>query len=74
MIREKLKKFDGLDIEEIRLKDAELRFKMEQGGQQIENPSLNFDFDHNSGNIKVNETPVALKNETQRNFIENTKL
>ena len=47
---------------------------MEQGGQQIENPSLNFDFDHNSGNIKVNETPVALKNETQWNFIENTKL
>lgn len=63
-IREKLKKFDGLDIEEIRLKDEQLRMRMEQGGESINNPYLNFDFDHNSGNIKVQETPIALKNET----------
>lgn len=63
-IREKLKKFDGLDIEEIRLKDEQLRLRMEQGGESINNPYLNFDFDHNSGNIKVQETPIALKNET----------
>lgn len=52
LIREKLKKFDGLDIEEIRLKDEQLRLRMEDG-QSINNPSLIFDFDHTSGDIKV---------------------
>lgn len=66
----KLKTVDGLDIEEIRRKDFELRSKMQQG-QRIVNPNLNFDFDNTNGDIRVQEDhPVALKNEVQRNFLD----
>lgn len=63
LMREKLKKVDGLDIEQIRLKDQELKAKMENG-ETMQNPNLRFDFDSNNGNIKVNEAEVILKNET----------
>ena len=33
-------------------------------------PELSFDYDYGSGNIKVKEEPVILKNETQKKFLE----
>lgn len=69
IMREKLKKFDGLDIEQIRQKDLELKTKM-QNGETMQSPNLIFDFDQDNGNIKVNEEPVILKNETQKAFME----
>ena len=37
---------------------------MESGGQQISGTALSFDYDRASGDIKVQESPVLLKNET----------
>lgn len=68
-MKAKLKKFDGLDIDHIRMKDFELKSKMENG-ETMNSPNLNFDFDPNTANIKVNEEPIALKNATQKNFLE----
>lgn len=67
--KRKLKMVDGLDIDQIRQKDQELKAKM-NNGQSMVNPDLKFDFDQTSGNIKVQEEPIYLKNERQKQFLE----
>lgn len=70
LVREKLKKFDDLDMDEIRRKDVELK-NLFNSGQSIVKPELQFEFDETNGDIKVKDEPVYLKNESQRNFNAN---
>ena len=73
--RAKLKKFDGLDLDEIRQKDSELRIRMAEnggGGQQLlsaTEPEIQFEFDQQTGNVKAKQLGDN-KNETQRNFLK----
>lgn len=67
IVKEKLKAFDGLDVDEIRRKDLELKMKFDMGQSFIQQ-ELDYDYDEVNGDIKVIDEPVYLKNETQRNF------
>lgn len=67
LVKEKLKKFDDLDMDAIREKDIELK-NLFNSGQSIVRPELQFDFDETNGDIKVKDEPVYVLNETQRNF------
>ena len=57
--------FDGIDVRKIIAKDMELRDKINNQGQVMEsNPSLTFDYDNMSGNIKVrDDDPLYVRNQ-----------
>ena len=60
-MKEKLKIVDGIDVDEIRRKDFEIRNKFDNG-QRFVKPELQYEIDHINGDMKVIEEPVYLKN------------
>lgn len=75
LVKQKLKLIDGIDVKKIRERDLELRDRINNQGQVMnQSPSLQFDYDSSSGNIKVrDDEPLYLKNERQREFIQKQK-
>ena len=71
--REKLKKIDGLDLQEIRQKDEELRSRMRNTRPQTmpaSEPELQFEYDQQTGSVMAKQTTSNPKNERQRNFLK----
>ena len=58
LVKQKLKFFDGIDVDRVREKDQEIRDKIQQNmSQQLlsQKPQIQFDYNNFSGDIKIRD-------------------